>query len=676
MTRKRYGEGIKIVKNQAETLDKKAVRRVNLLENLFVIILAFYPLRHISWGLDLWDTGYNYANFRYMGTEHMDSMWLFSTYLANVTGNFLTRLPNAGTLMGMNLYTGLFISLLSLTGYFFCTRSLKIPRWCAFLGELAAVSLCWCPTALLYNYMTYVFLLICIILLYHGLRLDKPAYLAAAGVCLGANVLVRFSNLPEAALILAVWAYDAVIFLRKREAGGGRRVIRHTLWCLLGYAATLVILLNYIHICYGFDNYVAGISRLFAMTEQAEDYRAAAMLMKVAGDYVENLYWAVRIAVILAAGTFVFAAADFYEKKVRTLRGRFLFAAAGVFTVTAFYMKGFGSSFLLQWMSPGSALALRRGILFLCLVLLTASVYEKRIITLGSRVLCVGIGAAMVVWLYGAGFCSVDFLYNGAISYGPILRPGILFLMLSMLIGLIRFFQKNSSPEEKFISAAIVLVLFITSLGSNNGVMPSMNNLFLAAPYTLWQSWRFLRNATEKRIGFLTVSAFPAKGILGAFLLMCLFQFGGFGAKFVFAEATGVQDISAVVENNEVLKNIKMSPEKAGWLTELSGYVNENSLRGREVILYGYVPSLSYYLQMPSAFNPWSDLLSYSYEAMEEAVLETERQMSAGGERPVVLADYTGEGLWEDAKWQLILDFMERNGYEEVWHNDRFMIWE
>ena len=55
----------------------------NLLENLAIVILAFYPLRHIQLGLDFWDTGYNYANFQYMGTKHMDSMWLFSTYLTN-----------------------------------------------------------------------------------------------------------------------------------------------------------------------------------------------------------------------------------------------------------------------------------------------------------------------------------------------------------------------------------------------------------------------------------------------------------------------------------------------------------------------------------------------------------------------------------------------------------------
>ena len=48
-----------------------------LLENLFMVVLVFYPLRHVNWGLDLWDTGYSYANFTFAGLKHMDPMWLF-----------------------------------------------------------------------------------------------------------------------------------------------------------------------------------------------------------------------------------------------------------------------------------------------------------------------------------------------------------------------------------------------------------------------------------------------------------------------------------------------------------------------------------------------------------------------------------------------------------------------
>lgn len=611
-------------------------KQANLLENLYIVILALYPLRHINWGIDLWDTGYSYSNFQYMGMEHVDPMWLFSTFLSNAFGNLLTRLPRAGSLVGMNFYTGLLVSLLALGGYFFCTRKLKMPGWIAFLGEFTAVSLCWCPTAVLYNYLTYVLFGACALLLYQGLTGEKPLCLVFAGACLGANVLVRFSNLPEAAMILTVWAYD-ILTARQTEKpsqnpqeGLWRRLGQHTFWCFAGYGSSLLALLGYIHVRYGFGNYVAGIRRLFAMTDNAADYQSSSLLLGAFQDYVENLYWALRIGIILAAGLALFAA--------------------------------------MHWLAPrlpgakGSDAASGRAV---------------RILRQGTRLLWVAVCAAMPVWLYLRGTFSMDFLHDGPISYGPMQRTGIFFLMLTLLIGLIRFFHRDSPPEEKLLDAIVVLMVLLTPIGSNNKLMPALNNLFLAAPYTLWQSWRFCRNVSEKHIWKLTLDPFPAKGLLLSFLLMCLFLFGGFGFRFSFAEATGVYNLTASVDNNVILQNIKMCPEKAKWLTELSECVAERGLRGREVIPYGWIPSLCYYLQMPPAFNPWSDLDSYSYEVMANALSEVEREMQEpGGERPVVLVNYLHSGLEEDRKWQLIVDFMNRNGYQPVWQNDKFILYE
>ena len=180
-------------------------------------ILVLYPLRHIAWGLDLWDTGYGYANFEYMGTQHMDPMWLFSTYLTTAIGHFFSLLPGAGTLIGMNFYTGLSISLLAVLGYYFCTTVLKIPALLVFLGEFTAVSFCWCPTGSFYNYVTYVFYRVSVVCLYLGLARGKKGWLFAAGVALGCNVLSRFSNLPEAAMIVGVWAYGIICWLGRRQ---------------------------------------------------------------------------------------------------------------------------------------------------------------------------------------------------------------------------------------------------------------------------------------------------------------------------------------------------------------------------------------------------------------------------------------------------------------------------
>jgi len=697
-----------------QEMEMQKVNRKKLLPWSFLpwLILIIYPLRHVNWGLDLWDTGYNYANFQYMGTEHMDSMWLFSTYLANAAGNFLMKLPFAGSLIGMNVYTGLFVSVLACLGYWFCTKKLQIPAWIAFVGEMLAISLCWCPTALLYNYLTYVLFLACVVLLYLGLAKKKNLLLFAAGLCLGTNVLVRFSNLPEAALIVAVWAYAVIEgleswkrllsetadsdmgFTSKAEIKGrktdasrekrreirknvGRQVWRQiwqqTLWCLGGYLAALAVLFGYIHLRYGIGNYVEGILRLFGMTETATDYKATSMLMGLIGTYVENLYWVIRLLVIVAAGMI-------------------LWIGANAVADGKLFVKMSERSKL--W--SGLRLLLQKG----------------------ANVACVLLAIATLVWLYYRRFCSFNFF-----SYDSMLRPGVLFLMLAMGIAAVRILHPKAPKEEKLISGLMILVILLTSLGSNNKVYPSMNNLFIAAPYTLWECWKFCRlkattivcnagsllggktvptqqTASQQPAGKtlkLAVSPLPAQAILAAFLAMCFVQFVGFGVGFSFVESTGAREVTAQVDNNEILKGVKMHPDRAKWLEEISAYVNENDLQGKEVILYGYVPSLSYYLQMPSAFNPWSDLRSYSIETMKADLAETAGMMTEkGAARPVIIVENAylefyrrGEAALVDLapekkldemgkarKWELILEFMDEYGYEETFRNEKFVIFE
>lgn len=612
----------------------------SLWESLFVLILGMYPLRHIYIGVDLWDTGYNYANFQYMGTEHMDSMWLFSTYLANVVGNFLMKLPSAGSLAGMNLYTALFVSILAVTGYLFCTRTLKISPLVAFIGEFAAISLCWCPTAVLYNYLTYVFFLISFILLYKGLVAQRKWCLFAAGIFLGANVLVRFSNLPEAAMIVAVWAYGVLETLEYREtkrlnseqekgkSGAWKRTVNRTLWCLAGYLTALIVLLGTIGIRYGLDAYIQGILRLFDMTDSNTEYKATSMLMGVVGTYVENLYWLIRILIIILVGMCGCVLVGLLKKHVKFIAGN-----------------------------------------------ATVQIWLERI----CHGACVLLALAMLGWLYYRKFCSWAFY-----SYDSMLRPGILFLMLTILIGVVRIFQPQVSKEEKLISGMVVLVVFLTSIGSNNEVLPSMNNLFVAAPYTLWQCAGFVGRVKAKEIKGVVLNPFPAKCIVAAFLSMFLFQSACFGTKFVFAEGTGVQNPTAMVTDNKILKGIQMSQERAEWLSTISAYVVEQGLQGREVLLYGWIPSLSYYLQMPSAFNPWSDLDSYSVEQMEKKMSELSGEIDEKSEeRPVVIAEKNFveslDGMSESMevkKWKLILDFMEKYGYEQTFDNGKFVIWE
>ena len=609
---------------------------------LFVAVLVLYPLRHIAWGLDLWDTGYGYANFEYMGTQHMDPMWLFSTYLTTAIGHFLSLLPGAKTLIGMNFYTGLSISLLAVLGYYFCTKVLKIPAWLTFLGEFTAVSFCWCPTGSFYNYVTYVFFLISVICLYLGLSRGKGGWLFAAGVALGCNVLARFSNLPEAAMIVAVWAYGIT---RKKAAGRKlrKKLLLDTGMCLAGYLTALLVLFGYIQICYGMDEYVRGIQRLFSMTEVATDYTAASMILGMFDWYLQNLYWELRMCVFLIAGMI---AVGFLEFAVASVRDSY----AGKDTIKKALR-------ILEWVV--------------------------------SAVLAV----IMVSWLYLQGFCATEYT-----NYGAIIWPGVTFLTLTLLVTLWRIFTPSAPGEEKLLSGLIFLIVLITSLGSNNKLYPSMNNLFLALPYMYWQFYRFCKYAGSFRWKRMTISTIPAKCLFGGFFLLFFIQVGLFGRSFVFAEGTGVQELSAQVTNNETLKGVWMSEERAGWMQEISEYVNTGELAGKDVLLYGQIPALSYYLQMPAAFNPWPDLDSYQIAQLEEDMHKMQERMDADATyRPVVLLEKkyavyleTGEDALEalqptererslivdNAKLLLIGEFMDAYGYEKTFENEKFVIFE
>ncbi len=600
---------------------KSLSRAMRVLENcIFPIILLLYPLRHIHWGLDLWDTGYNYANFRFWGLEHMDPMWFFSTYLANGVGHILSLLPGGNTLIGMNLYTGLFVSVLAVVAYYFCVKRIHMSTIIGFVGVFAAVSLCWCPTALLYNYLTYVLYLLAVIFLYEGLVKEKSWMLVLAGVFLGTNIFVRFPNLPEAAMIVAVWAYA---FICKKKFG---QVLKETGWCLLGYAGAAAVWLVYLSVRYGFSDYVAGISRLFTMTDTATDYKATSMLYSIFLGYKENLYWLSRLMVFVVFGVVLCALLPKRLKKIK-------------------------------WG------------------------------------LCTVLGLCAVAWLYYRGFCNLHFN-----EYNAMYLPGIIFMMIALLIGGIRILQKGVAKEEKLLAGIIMLQIMLTPIGSNNGLFPAINNLFLAIPYVFSTVYKLCRNAANLRIGKLfEVELAPVKVMLFLFLAMFTFQSVGFGTGFVFVEAAGAKNVDTKTENSDILKGMYMEEERAEWLSGISEYVAKKGLAGHEVILYGNIPALSFYLDMPSAFNPWSDLRSYSADYMRMAIEELEEEIRQGKQPPVVILErkfalYISEGeeaLYEaeypqseidkvlnDNKIYLIVEYMEKYGYTETYSNNKFVLYE
>lgn len=265
---------------------------------LFPILLVLFSLIHIGEGVTVTDTGYNYGNF--VSFDGLDDMWKFSTYLASAIGAFFTHLPFGQTMIGLNFYTGLFKILAALILYYFCINVCKMRKEVVFIGEMIALGLCWCPTALIYNYLTYFLFHMAAIFLYMAIVKEKKVFYILAGVSLGINLFVRLPNLAEIALIAVV--FIAGILYKK----GIKKVVSDTLYCVLGYIIGAGAIFVYIVCRYGLKRYVDGIMSLFAMTDEAGSYTVKAMIMDTLRVYIQYSKWFIFGVLLVVGGLLLF----------------------------------------------------------------------------------------------------------------------------------------------------------------------------------------------------------------------------------------------------------------------------------------------------------------------------------------------------------------------------------
>ncbi len=597
---------------------------ISYLEYIYPIILFLYPLRHIRVGMEWNDTGYNYANFTYM--DHMDEMWLFSTYLGNVYGNFLTHLPFGNTMVGMNVYTGLLVSIMAIGGYLFFTKVISLPKTIVFLGEFLAISLCWCPTALLYNYLTYLLLGVGYVFLYQALMAEgrkRNICFVLAGIMLGINVFTRFSNLSHMALIVAVWAMGII---RKEKFV---KVLQQTLWCVLGYVTGLGIVFGWISLRYGAANYVNAIIRLLRMPAEASSYTITSMVVSQLQNYLQNIIWLLYLV-------------------------GFVVISIGIY---ACFPKKF------QWIAK------------------------------------VGYVGGVVLFFY---YLRNQNMYNFKYSTVPsMFQWAVILLTGTMLVGVIVIFSKRFTQQEKLLCGMNIILIVITPLGSNNHLYGSINNLFLVAPFTLWMCFRFVKWLPEQfplpKCKFAT-GTYPVKAMCWCIFVMIFIQTTLFGWVFVFQESNGGENLHTKIESSGILKGVLTSPDRAEILKSICSYVEDNGLTGKEVILYGNIPSMSYYLEMPFAISAWPDLPSYNYEIMVQDLAELEDLVATGEkELPIILLEIKqgnylleGEAALEelgvnedqqnmivtDAKLKLIQNWIQKYNYSVTFSNDKFVLFQ
>lgn len=600
----------------------------NFIEKLLIpMILLLYPLLKVNQGLDVTDTTYSLTNFQYF--RSMDGTWMVATFLSNVAGWLFMHLPFGETLLGMYFYTSLVQSATALAVYFGLRNKMPVPL--LFLGEFIALGLCWCPSTILYNYLTYFLMTVGVLLLYRGICKRKPAYFVAAGVFLGANVAVRMPNVVQAAFILAVW-YGIVISGREKtekEVGLWTELSRETGWCLLGYLIGFGVPLAVICVRYGVTAYPDMVRTMFAMTDQAVDYKPTSMVKGMFNDYKRGLYWLFFAGICMTAGWFLFTVRERIAVKKNIASGN-----TAKFVLTGIYVVMF-------------------------LVLLR--------------------------FYWGRGMFTFQY------HYGSIYYPTVLFLLVTIYICVYSLLTKKIGREEKIFAVLLLVQIFVTPLGSNNSLYPIINNMFLAVPFALWITYdRICAQRQEAARNKSVVWRVP----FTMFVLFIVVQSIGFHVNFVFRDGVWWKSRDTKTEVPDKTAGIYTNRDNATLLEELALFMQEEGLEGRKMITYGTLPGLYYLLDMPPALsNAWPDLKSYYMTEYRRDLTALEEKIAAGEAPPIIVVtppvaaylnddgeamEWFGvdmEAMAADEKLQILVKWIGAYGYVEQYEDARYVVY-
>ncbi len=555
---------------------------------LFPLILIFYPLVGVSQGLDITDTTYGLSNYEFLPV--IDPMWGLSTFLANVTGRAIMKLPFAGTMLGMGVYCSFIISLITIVAYY-CLQK-WMPGWMIFIGEFISISLCWCPRVILYNYLTYLFFtlgLLCLLLgVFEWER--QTLFLVLAGICLGLNVMVRFPNIVETGLILVLWFYQIV------TKGKFLETVKKTLSCIGGFLIGIAFPLLMICGMYGPTAYFNMIASLFGMTEGASDYTASGMISSILSAYGTTLRDMVIMVPCVAAGVIMF----------NLIPGRYV-------------------------------------------------IVKKLLYVAGLLVL--------VRYYFAGGVFTRNYSY-----YDSMFQAAMMFVIIAIILAVIGSTGiLNGSRQEQTLAFAVLIVILITPIGSNNYTFPVINNLFFVAPVTLWLLRRLMFRLGDSD------HHFPWQAMVTMVIIVVMIQGALFHSHFAFLDGDDgkKRDSHSMISK---VSSMATTSYNADTLNELYVALEGLNASDKKAVFFGAVPGLSYIFDIEPAINTvWPDLDSYSTSKFSD---ELSKISVSGDDLPIVII---GHNLPEyaniEAKRDVLMDYIGSNDYNKVFESDRFTVY-
>lgn len=270
------------------SIDGKIVKLIKYI--IFPLVLCIVCYVGLNKGIDLRDAGFHFT--RFSNFELYSGENIISTFWSVLLGRIFWALPYGNTWLGLSAYCNLIKVGIALTGYFYFERYLDYRL--TFVAVLIGEALTWCPSACLYDYLTFLFYEWIVIFLIEAIVQDKKKYFIIAGIILGISVFSRVSNLAQAVLIIIVFVAE---YLKRDEKPFVNGCIK-AVWCFAGFVIGCVISLLAVLLCYDVASLKSAFMKLFNINKTVQGYSVETFLFSTLEEIIGTWKYVIMLTVI------------------------------------------------------------------------------------------------------------------------------------------------------------------------------------------------------------------------------------------------------------------------------------------------------------------------------------------------------------------------------------------
>lgn len=266
--------------------------------------------------------------------------------------------------------------------------------------------------------------------------------------------------------------------------------------------------------------------------------------------------------------------------------------------------------------------------------------------------------------------------------YSAIYAVAMFLVFIAFIIWVVSLCIKSVPKELKLMGVAVMAIVAVTPLGSNNGFYSVLNNMFTVSAYVVGMMFktgfieRFRNELIKKDSGnaqVFKISPLPAMGIVLAISLTALFQGMIFSSVFVFRDAPFYSKEYITISDDSPLRGMRTTESRYESLCELKEYFENNEDLQNGVIPYGGITGVPYFLKTDCRIShSWPDLDSYPTAEFKE-------ELNAISDNPPIVLSVQFVPLLNEEnpsdKINVLKEYMNLNGYEPVFNNDEFAVY-